>query len=58
MGKLVFAILITQVITNGWWYCATMQDSLSETPILAITVIASLGGFAMFVCWILDNWDK
>lgn len=57
-AKLIFFIIITQLCSNGWWFCATQQNSINETPVVLIPIITSLVLVVVLVLWIWDNWTS
>jgi len=56
--KTAFYIIITQVCSNGWWYCKTHQYTLKETPLPLIPAIATACIIACIIRWMIDEWDE
>lgn len=58
MPKILCFMIISQLCSNGWWFCATQQESIGETPVILIPVIATVVLVMSFVYWLIVNWDK
>ena len=57
-GRVAILMFVSQVCSNSWWYCATQQEKLHETPMLALAVIPSILLFAYFIYMCFTNWSK
>ena len=56
MGKTTFLIIITQLVSNGFWFCATQFDSLFQNPTILIPMLSSVILFIMLVSFIKEEW--
>ena len=57
MARILTLILLSQIVSNGWWYCATQQTTIDETPIALIPWLSSIVLFIWFCLWIFNNWN-
>ena len=57
MGKIIWLILLTQICSNSWWFCATQQESIGGTPMIGVAVISSVGLVIWCCSFIYDTWD-
>jgi len=58
MGKIIWLIILTQICSNSWWFCATQQESIGETPLILLSGLSSLGLCYWLFVIIRDNWDN
>lgn len=57
-GKSWFFVIMNLLACNGWWYCATQQDTIEQTPIIIIPFIASVIVVIFIMESLYNNWDK
>ena len=57
MGKIIWLILLTQICSNSWWFCATQQESIGGTPMIGVAIISSVGLVIWCCSFIYDTWD-
>lgn len=57
MGKKVFIFVLSQMVANMWWYCATQQESVTETPLIVMPILLTLLFLFFIGRWVLLNWD-
>ena len=58
MGRMAFFIIASHLSVNGWWYCATMHESLGETPLVMIPVVFTVVSISMVAIYMAENWDR
>lgn len=58
MGKTLLVLILSQVFTNGWWYCTAQQETVMQTPIVIAPLVASLALVCILGGWISENWDR
>jgi len=58
MGKIILFVVCLMGATNGFWYCATQQDTMGQTPVIVIAVGCLLGTLIMSLKFILENWNS
>ena len=52
------AILVLWLIaTNGFWCCATQQDSIGATPLLLVPIVASILLLWQGGLYLEDTWE-
>lgn len=56
MGKSTLFTTLLMIAVNGFWYCATQQASIGETPVIIIPSLASIGLLGFFMVFIRDEW--
>ena len=56
MGRIIALVMLTQIATNGWWYCATMQESIGQTPLIIVPAISSLGLCLWCIKFVIEEW--
>ena len=58
MVKNIFNITALMIAVNGFWYCATYQKSIGETPLILIPSIATIVLVLWLAFFVIDNWDE
>lgn len=58
MGKVVLVFILSQIASNGFWYCYTMQSSVGETPFIMVPFIASIVLMIYLMQWVYNNWSE
>jgi hypothetical protein len=56
-GKSWFFVIASMLASNGWWYCATQQPSLGETPSILVPIIATIICVIMVAAAIYASWE-
>ena len=56
MGKTIFIFIISMLAVNGFWYCATMQETMGQTPVIVIPVISSIVLGIYLAAFIANTW--
>jgi hypothetical protein len=56
-GKGITFFIVTQLCSNGWWFCATQTESLAATPFFLIPVLSTALIVIGIASFIFDNWD-
>lgn len=57
LGKKLLFFLLTHIACNGWWYCATQQVSLGESPLVIFPVFSTIGLCWFVAIFIAEKWD-
>lgn len=57
MGKRLLFIILLMGATNGFWYCATQQETIGQTPWILIPCLCSIGIFIYVWEFIQVEWD-
>ena len=57
MGKQFLFTVALMIVVNGFWYCATQQQSIGETPAIVAPILACIVLCAFIARWVNDNWD-
>ncbi len=55
-GKTILLFLLGLTASNGFWFCATQQIKLDETPLLVVPIVASVAAASIIGQAIYDNW--
>ena len=58
MGKWLLFIIFLMCATNGFWYCATQQETMGQTPVIVIPILGSIGVVLSVVGFVLRTWDN
>ena len=56
MGQIMAFILLTQIATNGWWWCATQQASVGDSPLMLIPLVATAFLLVLVLKLITSKW--
>jgi len=57
MGKWILFIILLMGATNGFWYCATQQETMWQTPAIIIPMVCSVGVVIYIWAFIQIEWD-
>ncbi len=58
MGKVILFVVFLMGATNGFWYCATQQETMGQTPVIVLAVICLIGTLILGFKFIVENWDS
>ena len=58
MGKSILIFILAMLAVNGFWYCSTQQETITQTPAIIFPIVASIALGAFLFWFISDNWDE